>query len=270
MIWTDGIVSTESILASDRGYLIGDGVFETMLLVNGRIIFNEDHRRRLRRGMETLGMSGDPPDFQGIADALNAAERERAALRCTVSRIGGRGLSPPNGARLRIVASLNEAPEVSVAPVTLARTRRTRLSSASTAMFKCIGGYAESVLARMDALAAGADEALMMNESGDVVCASAANLFCVMDEMVITPPVDAGAIPGCARAEVARCCVRLGVAFVERPFGDDELAAPLFISNSLIGLRRGALGGAPSPCAVFDLVKANYEAEVLRQSVEPL
>ena len=266
MIWIDGVLSANDLLpASDRGFLVGDGVFETILLINGRVIFEDEHRSRMRRGMDVLGMNGATPDFQTIALALGAGKFARAMLRCSVTRTGGRGLAPPPGSRLSIVASIGETPEDQGAPLTLAQSGRVRASRASTTTFKCIGAYAENILARMDALSVGADEALMKNERGVVVCASAANIYSIVDGRVLTPPVAEGAMPGCARAQVARICARLGIAFIEAIFGEAELAAPMFLSNSLVGVRRCVSGGEAQPSPVFDRIKASYDEEVARQ-----
>lgn len=265
MIWVDGVVSADNSLSADRGYLVGDGVFETMLLVNGRVIFEQDHRARMRHGLSALGINSDTPDFQAIADQLGGAEYSRAAMRCTVTRQGGRGLAPPPNARARIVAAISAAPDETDQPLSIALVSRVRYSGASTNAFKCVGGYAENFLARMDALAVAADEALMPNERGEFVCASGANIYCIVNDRVVTPPICDGAMPGCARAQVARSCAGLGLPFIEAKMGEAELAQPLFLSNSLIGLRRAYRTGSPQPCAVFDRVKASYDEEVVRQ-----
>jgi len=265
MIWKNGaIVPPHTALAADdRAFLLGDGAFETMLVDEGHVIFADMHKARLSLGMRILGIDAPPPDFAAIASRLlpDAGSPARAALRCTVSRGGGRGLSPPAGAGVNVVASLSPLGDPPVAPARLVKTARVRFARASTARFKCVGAYAENLLARADAHAAGADEGLMCNEDGRIVCASAANVFAIDESGIVTPALAAGATPGCVRERVTRICYRLGIRFVEAPI-DALLDRPLFLTNSLIGLRRAMLGAADEPSALFDDLRMAYEMDV--------
>ena len=190
-----------------------------------------------------------------------AGSPARAAMRCTVSRGGGRGLRRPADAGVNVIASLAPLEPAPAAPASIKITPRVRFSRVSTARFKCVGAYAEHLLARADALQAGADEGLLRNEHGRIACASAANVFAIDGASVVTPALADGAMPGCVRTVVERCCEQLGVRFVEGPI-DALLDRPMFLTNSLIGVRRAIFDGEAPPSALVEDLKSAYERAV--------
>jgi branched-chain amino acid aminotransferase/4-amino-4-deoxychorismate lyase len=99
--------------------------------------------------------------------------------------------------------------------------------------------YLDNVLARAEAQAAGADEALMLNTRGDVACASAANLFWIADGRLYTPALDCGVLAGVMRGRVIAAAARFSAAVAEVRVGLDALAGAeaAFLTNSLIGVR---------------------------------
>jgi branched-chain amino acid aminotransferase/4-amino-4-deoxychorismate lyase len=109
--------------------------------------------------------------------------------------------------------------------------------------------YIDNVLARAEARAAGADEALMLNTAGEVACAAAANVFWIRHGEVFTPSLECGVLDGVIRREAIAACHRLGAPVEEVFANTGRLAgAPMFITNSLIGVRPVAsLDGAELP-----------------------
>jgi branched-chain amino acid aminotransferase/4-amino-4-deoxychorismate lyase len=234
----------------DRGLLLGDGLFETVLWDGGRPVRFEAHADRMARGCALLGL---PRPLAG--DLLGAAEAaldeaglraSRAAVRLTWSAgEGGRGLDRPGASAPRLLASAAPAPKPEgPARLITAAVRRNEGSPASRV--KSLS-YIDSVLARAEARAAGADEALMLNNRGEVACAAAANLFWVRDGRLFTPDLACGVLDGITRAAVIAAAERDGVASevvrAARPVLDG--AEALFLTNSLIGVRPvSALDGA--------------------------
>lgn len=250
--WLNGVfVEDAQISAGDRGFLLGDGAFETVYVERGRCAFLTEHIARLKSGLETLRIT--PPDFQDIgAVAAALASRSgiagRAAMRLTVSRgAGERGLRFSGGAPTvlaTITALASETPDTLRAVVS---TRR-RFGASSTACFKAIGGYLESLLAHNEALEAGADEALMLNEHGRLACAAAANVFIESKQGIATPPVEEGALPGIIRGLILCRSAEAGAPVEERPIETGELhGASIYLTNSLIGVRRVILAGGAAP-----------------------
>jgi branched-chain amino acid aminotransferase len=88
---------------------------------------------------------------------------------------------------------------------------------------KATANYANSALARVEALKAGFDEAIMLNTSGMVVEASAENVFVVKDGALATPPTSSGALPGVTRDSIMKIARANGLACEERNISRDEL-----------------------------------------------
>lgn len=249
IVWRDGeMVSAEAaVSAEDRGYLVGDAVFETMLVEGGQAAFLRPHLARLTLGCATLRMEFAPDEARIRRAILDLAEiaplKTRAACRITVSRLGGpRGVAPGEGARVRMIIALNAAPLRS-APLSLIVSAHKRSAAAATNGFKCAGAYAQNMLARMEAIEAGADEAIMLNEYGRVACASSANVFVMTDRGIATPPPREGAMPGVVREIVLEETHKLGLAAEELEIEPAALAsAPLLLTNSVIGVAVGAVG----------------------------
>lgn len=90
---------------------------------------------------------------------------------------------------------------------------------------KATANYANSALARVEAIKAGYDEAIMLNTQGKVVEGSAENIFLVRDKTVVTPPISAGALDGITRSTILTICKEHGIAFEIRDITRDEIYA---------------------------------------------
>ncbi len=96
--------------------------------------------------------------------------------------------------------------------------------------------YLDNLLARAEAQRAGADEAIFLNTSAQLAEASASNLFIVADGRVLTPPIEAGILPGITRACVLELCGAEGISIQEAPLEANQLPAAeeAFLTNSLM------------------------------------
>ena len=235
---------------ADRGFLLGDGVFETFLLVDGRPAFRAAHLKRLRAGAEALRIEANIDDAEIDAAIEELASRNGAAAGTASARLtltrgpGTRGLAPvKSGARptLLLTAADYALPDETLAArLIVSRYRRSEHSLA--ARHKTLN-YLDNVMAREEAAAAGADDAVMLNGAGRAACASAANIFLVRDGAVATPPLDEGAMPGIVRAVLLDRAKAAGIGIAEAPVRLEDLRdSTLFLSNSLIGLRAASLG----------------------------
>ncbi len=237
-----------AVPSDDRGLLLGDGLFETILAVSGRPLFADEHLARLARGCAVLGLPppNEPVARQAIDQTLAGAGLTdgRAAVRLTWSAgSGGRGLDRPTSLRPRLVVTAAPAPgRLEPARLAVASVRRNAGSPASR--LKTLS-YLDNVLARREARTAGADEAVMLNTAGQVACAAAANLFWVKDGRLSTPAIDCGVLDGIVRAQVMALSKAMGVAVEEVRIGPEALnmAEAIFLTSSLIGVRPvGRLG----------------------------
>lgn len=226
------------IPTDDRGLLLGDGLFETLLAVDGALPRIEAHLDRMAAGCAVLAL---PALDRAAARALCLTAppaQGRAAVRLTLTAgSGGRGLDRPAAPVPRLMATAAPAPLVSTpAVLVVATTRRNEGSPASR--LKTLS-YLDNVLARGEARAAGADEALMLNNRGQVACAAAANLFWIEGERLLTPALDCGVLAGIMRGRVLELARGLGVETLEvaADLARVEAADALFLTNSLIGVR---------------------------------
>ena len=242
MLWFDGRLTPGPVPfdLADRGLTLGDGVFDTALARHGRILFEAAHVARLSAATAALGFPVPPERIATAMRALAAAaEGPLAAIRTTITRgAGPRGLAPPAEARpLLFARSAPVAPSLAFAPLTLHATAIRRNETSPAASLKTLG-YLDAVLAAGEARAAGFDEALFGNTKGHVACAGTANLFAVIDGVLVTPPLSDGVLPGILRAEVLARAPRLGLSSAERSFDLDALlrAEAVFATNSLRGL----------------------------------
>jgi branched-chain amino acid aminotransferase len=246
IVWLNGALTPTDearIDPRDRGFLLGDGLFETLPAVSGRLFHLADHRARMVRGAELLGLP-IPPATAELEDAAltvlaaNGLAHDHAALRITYTRgTGPRGLLPPDEPAPTLLISATPAQPIA-APATAVVTAQRRNHLAPTSRIKCLG-YLDNILARREADQAGANEGLMINGDGDLACASAANLFAVEDGVLLTPAIDHGALPGVTREVVLALAAANGIEAVEAAVSPKRLASATeaFLTNSLIGVR---------------------------------
>ncbi|MBI2321448.1 MAG: aminotransferase class IV, partial [Chloroflexi bacterium] len=216
MLFVNGRPAPEEgprISALDRGFTLGDGVFETMRAAGRRVYRWEAHLARLRAGALLLALPIDALDLPALLDdALARAALPQAVVRLTVSRgvDAGRGVAVPPGLRPTVVVRVLPLapPPGEPARAIVATTRRDERSPLSRV--KSLS-YAGSVLARLEAQRRGVDDALLRNTRGTLAGATTSNLFAVLDGTLVTPPVRAGALPGTARAFVLTAAQGLGM-----------------------------------------------------------
>lgn len=226
----------------DRGFTLGDGVFETVLAEGGQLVALDGHLARLARSAALLGLPA--PEAAGCIEAADRALAEaglgesRAAVRLSWSAgSGGRGLDRPGPLKPWLVITAAPAPRpTGPARLHISTVRRNETSPASRA--KTLA-YLDNVLARREALAAGADEAVMLNTQGALACAAAANLFWIERGRLFTPALSCGVLDGVVRAQVLAAAPALGLQVAEIMAGPDALdrAEAVFLTNSLIRLR---------------------------------
>ena len=231
----------------DRGLLLGDGLFETLLARDGELVAADTHLDRMAEGCAVLGLPAPDRDeaMRRMGEALAGVTGDRAAVRLTLTAgSGGRGLDRPPTTAPRLFATAAPAPAVQ-GPARLVVSAVRRNEGSPAARLKTLA-YVDNVLARAEARAAGADEAVMLNNRGEIACAAAANLFWLRDGILETPALDCGVLAGIVRAEVIARARALGVEVREVRAGAEVLQAAeaLFLTNSLIGVRpAGGLKG---------------------------
>ncbi len=241
-VWQDGriIIPEEAhVSIADRGVLLGDGLFETMAVHNGRVLDLDAHLERLASGLGVLGfvVAVDLAKLRsGIARYIAAEEAPCAVLRVTVTRgAGPRGLAPPEPPRPTIFMTLSPMPAARKTSLSLHVATVTRRNEHSPLSRIKALPYLDNVLALSEARAQGADDALLLNTRGTIACATVANVFVIREGRLETPPVSDGALPGTVRALVLCLAKQAGFAGIEISLDVGSLAAAdhVFLTNSI-------------------------------------
>jgi len=193
---------------ADRGLALADGLFETVLIQNGKPHLLEAHLQRWRQAAAQLGMAA-PPDAGRIqlllAEAIERSGSSDAALRLNWSRgNAGRGIAlpadddcPPSH-RFWLQLSPWRPGFEAVSSIISQGERRNPASQISACK---TFAYGWAVQARREAQQRGADEALLLNTAGQLCCATTANLLLLVEGRWLTPPLASGCLPGIMRAQ---------------------------------------------------------------------
>jgi 4-amino-4-deoxychorismate lyase len=224
----------------DRGLHYGDGLFETLTCVDGRLRWFERHMARLSLGCERLGMPApDSALLRTEAQSLLGA-KPRALIKIIMTRgvATARGYRPAGDEQpTRIVSAYDwEAPEHP--------EFRLGLTSVPLGINPQLAGLKhlnrlEQVLAQRDALARGWQEVLMRSSAGEVVCGSMSNLFVCHNEGWLTPSLTQCGVAGVMRALVLEAAPRLGITVQIATVSEREVEAAegLFVTNVRLGLQ---------------------------------
>ena len=229
------------ISAFDHGFLYGYGLFETMRAYNGVIFLLERHLARLGKAAETIGINLTGIDLaEACRDTLRANGLKSARIRLTISH-GDADDFPwqPADNRPAVVVTVREyrpyPPEV------YDRGFRARVSSWRRSRHSSLSGikttnYLVSVLARREAAAAGWDEALLLNEDGNITEGSTSNAFFVDASGLVTPPRESGILPGITRNLVMEIAGRLGIGTTEEDISPADLRRfeEAFLTSSMM------------------------------------
>ena len=227
----------------DRGLLLGDGLFETMRAYGSKVFRLKAHLDRLRASAEFFRLRfelSDDETADAIGELIRRNECEDAYVRLTLTR----GWETP-GLRL----GSKGAPTVLIhvrprTPYPPERYRRgadliistIRQNSASPLTRHKTLNYLTYLLARQEAVDAGAHGAILLNEVGQVTEESVSNLFLVRSDALWTPPVHSGLLPGITRSAVMEVAVRAGIPIRESPIAAGEIFEfdEAFMTNSLM------------------------------------
>jgi branched-chain amino acid aminotransferase len=238
-VWCNGqLTSTENarIDPRDRGFTLGDGLYETIRVRDGRLLRIDRHFARLGEGLKLLDIRLKLDENALISAMLSVLKANdltgNAVLRLTVSRgLAARGLAADPTARPTVVISAaSYTPPQPVRVMVATVTRRNALSPVSRVKStNCL----DSILARLEATQNGADDAILVNGEGWVAEATAANVFAVIDGVLVTPPVRDGALPGVMRAAVTS---HLPLGECSLSVDDLARAGEIFLTSSL-GIR---------------------------------
>ncbi|ARU56294.1 branched-chain amino acid aminotransferase/4-amino-4-deoxychorismate lyase [Oleiphilus messinensis] len=251
--WQDGVPVT------DRGFAYGDGLFETVLVNNGRLTLWHYHLKRLVEGAKCLKI----PLPDEVSDTVACVVAEYLDVNVTVGRSyvvkiiltrgdGGRGYMPPVESSSRLVISFHSLPSVSSSVRLM--TASVRLSAGGD--FSGIKHMSRltQVVAAQEAMMSGFDDALMLDWQNRVIETTKANLLVVQGGILVTPDLSECGVRGTARQFLLECGASAGLAVAEVPLTVDEIigADAVAVVNSVAGLSKVSVIGQQQLNGNFD------------------
>ncbi len=237
-LWINGqlcLASNARIDPSDHGLLTGDGVFETLIIYDGKAFAFTRHWERLQRSAGVLGLELPEREVlaEAIASVIEVNDRNTGRLRITVT--GGPaplGSEKGDAAPTIVVAVADlppHGPEAHLITVPFRRNEHGALTNHKTT------SYGENVVALAYAKKQGGTEAIFANTAGSLCEGTGSNIFIVFEDELITPPVSSGCLPGITRALALEICEREGIEVVQRnvPLRALAEASEAFLTSSL-------------------------------------
>jgi len=235
--WLDGeLIDADRAVISiaDKGFLVGDGVFETLRAYDGRLFALDQHLDRLARSAQAMKI--ELPEAATLREAVlqtvAANELGEARVRITVtSGVGPAGLDRADGLGTALVTATPLASPPAAVHAAMApwpRNERSILVGVKTT------SNAENVAKLAYARGQGADEALSVNLAGNVCEGASSNVFVVQDGRVLTPPLSAGCLAGITRERLIVLCGQVRVEVSEEDFPASTLTTcdEIFITSS--------------------------------------
>ena len=255
---------------ANRSFLYGDGVFETLKIANNKILFWEDHYFRLMASLRIVRMD-IPMSFtmEYIEEQILALVRamnihESARVRFTAYR-NSEGFYLPNNNSISFVIQASKLDNLKynyspiqfevdlykdfIVPKQLLSTLKTTNK---------ITNVTASIFAKENQL----DSTLLLNENKNVIEAANGNLFMVMENKLITPPISEGCLNGIMRKQIIAIAKKMdSVTVLESPISPFDLqkADELFITNCIIGIQ-----------PITKYRKKEFEVRVAKQLIEKL
>jgi branched-chain amino acid aminotransferase len=244
-----------TVAPRDRGFLLGDGLFETVRVYGGKPFRLQQHLARMRSSAQRLMIPVPERIEDEIAAALSdsaVADKEHARLRITLSR----GESDLSGLLLDETAQ----PTLVIMMDPIAPVRRTSMESINVAIAGSrrneqalsaghkITGFMDAIVELALARKTGADDCLFLDSQGHVSECSASNIFIHDGETLVTPSLGCGALPGITRSAVLELAGGMGLPVEERVVEKEELfiCREAFLTSSvreIVGI--GRVGDMP-------------------------
>ena len=267
LIYMDGRFVEKSkavVSVIDHGLLYGDGIFEGIRAYNGSVFRLVDHIKRLYDSAKSIRLKIPLTQHEmteAVLETIRKNQLRDAYVRLVITRgTGDLGVdpalckSPTTFIIAEPMASILGPREPKVLKMMVSSVRRDAVDATSHEVKSL--NYMNSILAKIEAGSAGADDAILLDHRGFVSEASVTNIFLVKDGKIVTPSPAAGILHGITRERIIRLCSDLGIEVDERdvtPFElevedevfivgtKSELAAVGSISGSKVG------SGAPGP-----------------------
>ena len=240
--WFNGTIIDGPIALDprDRGLTLGDGLFETMLVVNGTPLWANMHLARMESAAHELGIPFTRETLDGgIAAILDGIDEGHKALRVTLTRgTGARGLAGAGASPSLLITCEPFDQNLMFQPASLLSSTIRRSTASPSTRLKTLS-YIDNIAAAREAHARAMDDALMLNTDGKVASTTIANIFLLKGKKLITPARDQGILTGVIRQALLASAHHLDLVAEERAVKPAELskADAVFLTNSLRFIR---------------------------------
>ena len=238
-----GMVSSQ-----DRGFLYGDGLFETVRCCQGQLLLWQQHRQRLIAGCARLSIAIDPVELDcQITEAIKCAPSADCIIKVIVTRgEGGRGYTPPTPGQSTLLMQWHQLPAdidqharegidafvcrhpLSVNPVTAGLKHLNRLDQV----------LASAELSQVSAVLPTVREGLMLDVDGNLVEGTRSNVFVVINNQLCTPDLGRAGVEGVLRNRLIEVFESRGFDVVIRHIHQQEIkhCSEVFVCNSVFGV----------------------------------
>jgi D-alanine transaminase len=258
----------------DRGYQYADAVYEVIASAGGRLFCLPEHLDRLERSMQALAFPAVPRDRiqSAVEELFRRAELPRAAVYIQVSRgVAPRAHPFPPLAVPQVVMTIR--PVADTQPAMCAKGA-TAITVTDTRWGRCDIKTVQllaNVLAKQQALEAGAGDAIFVAPDGVVREGTSSNLFLVTPAGLVTHPLTPAILGGITRMQILAIAAEQGLAVSERLFGREELhaAREVFFTGTITEVLpivavdgRAIADGRPGPVTrrLFEALRARMLA----------
>ncbi len=240
----DGVISTDAYISVlDRGFLYGDSVYEVIRTYGGVPFALAEHLARLRASAAYLYMSvpwSDEHITHEVSRTLAAAPKGEYYIRIVVTRGADERIGlcpePTTQPRLLIVLmAIAPEPVLNTAGIRLTVSQRQRTSQRALSPAAKTGNYLNNILALLEAQQAGFEDALLLNDAGEITEATTSNVWIVRAGVVETPPPSVGILHGITRATLLQILQQLEIPHREVVLtpADIASASEAFLSSSV-------------------------------------
>ncbi|PSL06343.1 branched-chain amino acid aminotransferase [Cecembia rubra] len=229
--------SSEPIEWHNRGFLFGDGLFETMVLIHGKIRFNDQHSERLSQGLDQLGIDRDKiSTLDQIEEKINELTFRSSILRVrwNIFRSGMGKYAPEDNfsSESLIIQTFQKAPAIKFNAYI---SSAFRLPETPWSHCKTLSAL-PYVMAGQERSSLDMDEVILKNTKGFISEAGASNVFWVKNGIYYTPSLSCSCIAGIGRNRVIQRLKDTGKMIIEGEFQESELlVAEKVITTNVTG-----------------------------------
>lgn len=224
----------KTISPTSQGFMFGYGLFETLKVLNGKILFFDEHFTRLESGCQTLKLTLHTERSKVEDDCyklLKLKSMENGVLKILYAKDADENY-------LLLTTRANSYTEEDYLKGFSLMFSKYKRNQHSLLTFIKSNNYMENLLAKQEASELGFDEVIFLNVENHLSEGSISNIFWIKDGVVHTPSVDCGLLPGIVRDKVLISLKRLGLQIKVGKFNKADIvnADETFITNSVMDI----------------------------------